>query len=114
MSESCLSGPNCARLALAAIRLFNGSAALLAPHLLAEMFNHAVGTRMEIITYKGGAQAATDVVGGQVEALWSVLPAVLPFISNSRLRFLAVASEKRTALLPQVPTMGESGWPAVR
>ena len=36
MSESCLSGPNCARLALAAIRLFNGSAALLAPHLLAD------------------------------------------------------------------------------
>ncbi|MDB5807919.1 MAG: hypothetical protein JWN94_41 [Betaproteobacteria bacterium] len=82
-------------------------------HLLAEMLNHATGARMEVITYKGGAQAATDVAGGQVEALWSVLPAALPFIQGDRLRVLAVASDKRTALLPQVPTMGEAGWPAV-
>jgi len=82
-------------------------------HLLAEMLNHATGVRMEVITYKGGAQAATDVAGGQVEALWSVLPAALPFIQSGRLRALAVASEKRTSLLPQVPTMGEAGWPAV-
>ena len=82
-------------------------------HLLAEMLNHATGVRMEVITYKDGAQAATDVAGGQVEALWSVLPAALPFIQGGRLRVLAVASEKRTALLPAVPTMGEAGWPAV-
>jgi len=82
-------------------------------HLLAEMLNHATGVRMEVITYKGGAQAATDVAGGQVEALWSVLPAALPFIQSGRLRALAVASEKRTSLLPQVPTMGEAGWPGV-
>jgi tripartite-type tricarboxylate transporter receptor subunit TctC len=82
-------------------------------HLLAEMLNHATGVRMEVVTYKGGAQAATDVAGGQVEALWSVLPAALPFVQSGRLRLLAVASEKRTSLLPQVPTMGEAGWPAV-
>lgn len=82
-------------------------------HLLAEMLNHASGVRMEVITYKGGAQAATDVAGGQVEALWSVLPAALPFIQSRRLRLLAVASEKRTSLLPQVQTMGEAGWPGV-
>ena len=82
-------------------------------HLLAEMLNHATGVRMVVITYKGGAQAATDVAGGQVEALWSVLPAALPFIQGERLRVLAVASEKRTALLPAVPTMDEAGWPAV-
>jgi tripartite-type tricarboxylate transporter receptor subunit TctC len=82
-------------------------------HLLAEMFNHAAGIRMQIITYKGGAQAATDVVGGQLDALWSVLPVVLPFIRSERLRALAIASEKRSALLPQVATMKESGWPEV-
>jgi tripartite-type tricarboxylate transporter receptor subunit TctC len=82
-------------------------------HLLAEMLNHATGVHMEVITYKGGAQAATDVAGGQVEALWSVLPAALPFIQSGRLRVLAVASGKRTTLLPAVPTMGEAGWPAV-
>ena len=82
-------------------------------HLLAEMLNHAAGVRMQVITYKGGAQAATDVAGGQVEALWSVLPAALPFVQSGRLRSLAIASENRSALLPQVPTMGEAGWPAV-
>ena len=77
------------------------------------MLNYATSVRMDVITYKGGAQAATDVAGGQVEVLWSVLPAALPFIQSGKLRVLAVASEKRTALLPAVPTMGESGWPAV-
>ncbi len=82
-------------------------------HLLAEMFNRAAGIRMEIITYKGGAQAAIDVAGGQIEALWSVLPVVIPLISGGRLRVLAVASEQRSALLPGVPTTRESGWPGV-
>ena len=82
-------------------------------HLLAEMLNHAAGVHMDVITYKGGAQAATDAAGGQIEALWSVLPAALPFIHGGRLRALAVASDQRTALLPQAPTMREAGWPAV-
>jgi tripartite-type tricarboxylate transporter receptor subunit TctC len=82
-------------------------------HLLAEMFNHATGLRMAIVPYKGGAQVATDVVGGQIESLWSVLPVVLPPIQNGRLVSIAIASEKRSALLPNVPTMVESGWPTV-
>jgi len=82
-------------------------------HLLAAMFNHSAGLKLEIIAYKGGAQAATDVVGGQIETLWSVLPVVLPFIQSGRLRPLAVASEKRSALLPDVATTGEAGWPSV-
>lgn len=82
-------------------------------HLLAEMLNRAAGIRMEIISYKGGAQVATDVVGGQIESLWSVLPIVLPFIQSGRLRALAIASEQPSALLPGVPTMGAAGWPAV-
>ena len=47
---------------------------------------------------------------GQVELLWSVLPLVLPFIQNGKLRPLTVASVKRSAHLPNVPTTGESGW----
>jgi tripartite-type tricarboxylate transporter receptor subunit TctC len=82
-------------------------------HLLAEMLNHSSGVKLDIITYKGGAQVATDVVGGQIESLWSVLPVVLPFIHSGRLRVLAVASEKRTALLPAAPTTREAGFPGV-
>lgn len=82
-------------------------------HLLAEMFNGAAGVKLEIIAYKGGAQVATDVVGGQIESLWSVLPVVLPMINAGRLRALAIASEKRSALLAGVPTTVEAGLPEV-
>jgi tripartite-type tricarboxylate transporter receptor subunit TctC len=82
-------------------------------HLLAEMFNHTTGLKLQIVPYKGGAQVATDVVGGQIESLWSVLPVVLPPIQSGRLIAIAIASEKRSALLPKVPTMAESGWPSV-
>lgn len=82
-------------------------------HLVTEMFNHAAGIKMNNVPYKGGALAATDVMGGQVELLWSVLPVVLPFIQNERLRALVVASAKRSAHLPNVPTTGESGLPKV-
>ena len=82
-------------------------------HLLAEMFNHAAGTKLQIVAYKGGAQVATDVVGGQIESLWSVLPVVLPMIQAGRLRALAIASEKRSALLTNVATTAESGLPSV-
>ena len=82
-------------------------------HLLAEMLADTTRVKMEVITYKGGAQVATDVVGGQIESLWSVLPVVLPFIQSGRLRPLAVASEKRSALLSAVPTTVEAGFPSV-
>ena len=48
-----------------------------------------------------------------MDALWSVMPLVLPFIQNGKIRALAVASEKRSAFLPSIPTMGEAGWPGV-
>ena len=60
-----------------------------------------------------GAQVAIDTVGGQIESFWSVLPIVLPFMQSGKLRVIAVASEKRSNLIPAIPTMGESGWPAV-
>jgi len=82
-------------------------------HLLAVMTNRETGARLEIITYKGGAQVATDVVGGQIESMWNVLPVVLPLVQSRRVRAMAVASEKRSALLPDVPTMREAGWPEV-
>jgi tripartite-type tricarboxylate transporter receptor subunit TctC len=82
-------------------------------HLLAVMLNRDAKAKLEIITYKGGAQVATDVAGGQIESMWNVLPVVLPLLQAGRIRALGVASEKRSALLPDVPTMREAGWPTV-
>ena len=55
----------------------------------------------------------TDLVGGQVDLLWSILPLAQPYIQNARLRAIAVASDKRSVLLPNVPTTREAGWPKV-
>jgi tripartite-type tricarboxylate transporter receptor subunit TctC len=82
-------------------------------HLLTEMFNHEAGIRMTSVPYKGGALAVTDLVSGQVDLLWSILPLALPSIQNGKLRAIVVAGERRSNLLPDIPTTGESGWPKV-
>jgi tripartite-type tricarboxylate transporter receptor subunit TctC len=82
-------------------------------HLLAEMMKRETRARVDVVAYKGGAQVAIDVAGGQIESMWNVLPVVLPLIESKRIRALAVASEKRSALLPLVPTTAEAGWPNI-
>lgn len=101
--------------ALAKVRPFNVAFPNVASvqHLLTELFSQAARIKVNAIPYKGGAPATIDVIGGQVDALWSVMPLVLPFIQNGKIRALAVAGEKRSAFLPSIPTMGEAGWPGV-
>jgi tripartite-type tricarboxylate transporter receptor subunit TctC len=83
------------------------------PHLLGELFNQVAHVHFNMIPYKGGSLAVTDAVGGQVDALWSVVPVVLPFTQNGKLRALAVASEKRSVFLRNIPTTIEAGWSGV-
>jgi tripartite-type tricarboxylate transporter receptor subunit TctC len=66
---------------------------------------------MTHVPYKGGAPATTDLLGGHVEMFFSGLPPALPHINSGRLRALAVTTAKRSSLLPQVPTVAESGFP---
>ena len=63
------------------------------------------------IPYRGTAPAVTDLLGGQVEALFTGAPAVLPHVRSGRLRALAVSSPRRLPALPEVPTVAESGHP---
>ena len=83
------------------------------PHLLTELLKSAAAIDILEVPYKGGSPAATDVMGGQVDMFFSVLPLVLPHINAGKLRAIAVASEKRSALIPDVPTMREAGYPQV-
>ena len=78
-------------------------------HLAAVLFCSAAGLDMSIIPYKGTGPALTDVVGGRVHAIIATGAAVLPLVRGDKLRLLAVASEKRLQLLPEIPTMQESG-----
>lgn len=78
-------------------------------HLAAELFKISAGIDVVHVPYKGGLQAVTDVLGGQVEMMFNVLPSALPHIKAGKLRALAVTGKTRSAALPEAPTMIEAG-----
>jgi len=80
-------------------------------HLLTELFRVRTGTQVNIIPYKGSGPAVVDLIGGQVDTDFENLPAVIEHIRSGKLRALAVLSQKRTPLLPDVPTFVEHGMP---
>ena len=83
----------------------NGSA----QHLAGAMFESAAGVDMLHVPYKGGAPALNDVIGGQVPVFFGNLASTLQHVQAGKLKPLAVTSAKRTAILPNVPTMAEAG-----
>ena len=80
-------------------------------HMCAEMFMHVAGVTMNLIPYKGTAQALTDLIGGHTQLTFNVIPPALGSVQSGQLRALAVTSPQRSALLPDVPTAAESGLP---
>lgn len=78
------------------------------PHLSAEIFKSMTGIDMLHVPYKGITPAMVDTVAGQVQLLFSVIPAVLPTIKSGKLRPLGVTSAKRTALVPDIPAISET------
>jgi len=80
-------------------------------HFAGELFNLMAGVNIVHVAYKGGAPALTDVMAGHVQLLFNTLGPVLPQIRSGRLRILGVSSAKRTAALPDAPTIAESGVP---
>ncbi len=80
-------------------------------HLTGEMFNLAAGLRLVHVPYKGSAGAVNDLIGGQVQSMFGDFLVVLPQVKAGRIRALAVTSARRHPLLPDVPTVAESGYP---
>ena len=78
-------------------------------HLAGEMFNLQAGVKMVHVPYKGGGPSAIDLMAGHVQISFDVIPVVIGFVKAGKLRAIAVTSEKRTAVLPDVPTVNESG-----
>ena len=78
-------------------------------HLTAELFWLQTGTSGVHVPYKGGAPAISDLLGGQVDAAFQNINAVTQHIHAGKLRALAITGTQRSALLPQVPTLSESG-----
>jgi len=80
-------------------------------HLAMEYFRIETGTKIVHIPYKGTAPGLTDVVAGQVQLMISALPGTVPFINSKRVIALATTGKKRSAFLPDLPTLAESGVP---
>ncbi len=80
-------------------------------HFAGELLNLMAGVKMTIVPYKGGAPAITDVIAGYVPVLINTLTPLLPHVRSGRLKILGVSGAKRTAILPEAPTVAEAGVP---
>ena len=78
-------------------------------HLALELFKLKTGTDILHVPYKGIAPATTDLLGGSIMTLTGTIPAVLPHVKSGKARALAVTGDKRSPLMPDVPTMRETG-----
>ena len=83
-----------------------------ATHLTMEYLEQQAGIDLVHVPYKGAGPAMIDLLGGQVEAMFPSLITALPHIKTGKLRALALSSPQRSPLLPDVPTVAESGYPA--
>ena len=80
-------------------------------HLSGELFKTMAGVDITHVPYKGSSPALIDLIGGQVQIMFDNLPSALPQIKAGKLRAIAVTSLKRAPVLPDVPTISESGLP---
>jgi tripartite-type tricarboxylate transporter receptor subunit TctC len=86
-------------------------------HVAGELFKMMAGVKLTNVSYRGSPTARADLLAGQVQVMFGVVPESLPYIKNGQTRGLAVTAEKRLALLPDMPAMAEflpgyeaSGW----
>jgi tripartite-type tricarboxylate transporter receptor subunit TctC len=82
-----------------------------ASHLTMELLKSQARISLVHVPYKGFPPVVTDLMSGQIQATFAIVPAVLPQIRAGKLKALAVTSEKRTALAPDIPTVSEQGLP---
>ena len=81
------------------------------PHLTLELFADITKTDVQHIPYKGGAPSITDLIGGQLDVIFSNMPESIAHVKSGKLRALAIASSARHPLVPDVPTTAEAGMP---
>lgn len=84
------------------------------PHIWMEMLHREIKGQMTHVAYKGGAPAVQDLMAGHIDAMLDVTPSSIPLVRENKVRALAViGSDRRLPQLPQVPTIGELGFPAL-
>jgi tripartite-type tricarboxylate transporter receptor subunit TctC len=80
-------------------------------HLAGELFDSMAGVKMTHIPYKGGGPAMIELVGGQVQLVYATAASAVPQIKAGKIKGIAVTTIKRSALMPSIPTISESGLP---
>lgn len=80
-------------------------------HLIGELFKMRAGIELVHVPYKGSAPAMTDLIGGQVDLMFEVIPTAFPHVKSGKVKALAVTGPRRSRLLPEVPTVAEAGLP---
>lgn len=89
---------------------FGSSGIGQSPHMAAELFARMIGVNFVISPYKGASPAVNDLLVGSTQAMFDTTTG-LPMVKQGRLRTLAIASRKRSTLMPNIPTLGELGFP---
>ena len=80
-------------------------------HLAGELFKHLAGVNLTTVPYKGAAPAITDLIGGQIQVMFTTVASAAPLIEGGQLRALAVTSAERSPAFPDLPTVSEAGVP---
>ena len=90
---------------------FGSGGSGLTNHLTMELLKANTGMQITHVPYKGAAAALTALIGGEINLMFESGPAVIPHVKSGKLKVLAVGSQRRSAILPEVPTVAESGVP---
>ena len=90
---------------------FASSGVGTAPHLAGELFNTMAGVTLVHVPYRGGGPAFVELLAGQVGMYFAGISAALPFVKEGKLRGIAVTGARRSAVMPEMPTIAESGLP---
>ncbi len=91
----------------------NYAASSAGTHFMAEVFKSAAGIDFAIIDYKLTTTGVMDVASGRVEMVWTTTATALPLVTSGKFRALGITGDKRSSVLPDVPTMAEAGFPAL-
>jgi len=100
-------------IALAKSRSLNGGSSGVGGtgHLAIELFNTMAGTRIVHVPYKGGGPAMVDLLAGNIQLIFATAASAVNFIKVGKIRGIAVTTAKRSALMPELPTIAEAGLP---
>ena len=83
------------------------------PHLVGEMFKTATGAPIVHVPYKGSGPGVVDLAAGNVQLAFDSLPSIFPHVQSGRIKLLATVGKSRTGLYPDLPSLGEMGYPQV-